>query len=71
MTMSERSAIRKRIIEKLVRKVGLRPKIDAFCVECIYDPYSKGTWRKQTMDCTSACCPLYTVRPKVTSGEDA
>ena len=59
------------IINKLVSKVGLRPKIDAFCVECIYDPYSEGTWRKQVADCTAKRCPLYTVRPKVTNGEQA
>ena len=71
MTMSERSAMRKRVIEKLVWKAGLRPKIDAFCVECIYDPCSEGTWRKQVADCTAKRCPLYTVRPKVTNGEQA
>ena len=59
------------IINKLVSKVGLRPKIDAFCVECIYDPYSEGTWRKQVADCTAKRCPLYTVRPKVTNGDQA
>ena len=69
--MNSRDEHRSNIINKLVSKVGLRPKIDAFCVECIYDPYSEGTWRKQVADCTAKRCPLYTVRPKVTIGEKA
>ena len=69
--MNSRDEHRSNIINKLVSKVGLRPKIDAFCVECIYDPYSEGTWRKQVADCTAKRCPLYTVRPKVTNGEQA
>ena len=69
--MSGRDKARQIIIDKLVGKVGLRPKIDAFCVECIYDPYSEGTWRKQVADCTAKCCSLYTVRPRVTNGEQA
>jgi hypothetical protein len=69
--MSSGDEARQIIINKLVGKVGLRPKIDAFCIECIYDPYSKGTWRKQVADCTAKRCPLYTVRPKVTNVEKA
>jgi len=69
--MNSRDEHRSNIINKLVSKVGLRPKIDAFCVECIYDPYSEGTWRNQVADCTAKRCPLYTVRPKVTNGEQA
>jgi len=69
--MNRRDEHRSNIINKLVSKAGLRPKLDAFCVECIYDPYSDGTWRKQVADCTAKRCPLYTVRPKVTNGEQA
>ena len=51
-------------IKRLVSKVGLRGKIDAKCCECIYDPYSEGTWRKQVENCTSCSCPLFSVRTK-------
>ncbi len=56
------------IIHRLAIKAGLRGKIDAKCVECIYDPYQKGTWRKQVEKCTCLACPLYTVRPRTTGG---
>jgi len=56
------------LINKLLGKAGLRPKIDAFCIECIYDPSSDGTWRNQVTSCTALNCPLYEVRPRV-SGE--
>jgi hypothetical protein len=44
--------------------MSLRKAIDAKCKECIYDPYSSGTWRKQVSECTSNNCPLYLFRPK-------
>ena len=62
--MSKRDDHRSAVIERLTNKAGLRPKIDAFCVECIYDPYSEGTWRNQVAECTAPSCPLFTVRPK-------
>ena len=52
------------LIHKMVSKPGLRGKIDAKFIECIYDPYDHGTWRFQVAECTSLSCPLYTVRPK-------
>ena len=52
------------LIRKHTNKVGLRGKIDAKCIECIYDPYEPGTWRKQVEECTSPSCPLYPVRAK-------
>ena len=67
--MNKRDIHRSAVIKRLTNKAGLRPKIDAFCVECIYDPYSEGTWRKQVTDCTAPSCPLFTVRPKVIHGE--
>lgn len=67
--MNKRDEHRRAVIERLINKAGLRPKIDAFCVECIYDPCSEGTWRKQVTDCTAPSCPLFTVRPKVIHGE--
>jgi hypothetical protein len=52
------------VIKRESSKPGLRGKINAMCVYCIYDPYSKGTWRKQVEECTSISCPLLDVRPK-------
>lgn len=54
------------LVVKLAKKPGLRGKLDAKCVECIYDPQSEGTWRKQVENCTSPSCPLFHSRP--TSG---
>jgi len=56
------------IINRLVRKRGLMGKLDAKCVECIYDPYQLGTWRKEVANCTPPTCPLYSVRPRTTGG---
>ena len=55
------------LIDKHVNKAGFRGKVDAKCIECIYDPYQPGTWRKQVEDCTGWHCPLYSVRPKTTN----
>ena len=52
------------LLRKMVSKPGLRGKIDAKCIECIYDPYDHGTWRIQVSECTSMGGPLYTVRPE-------
>lgn len=52
---------------------SLRKSVNDKCKECIYDPLTKGTWRKQVEECTSYACPLYTVRPvpvKQYSGEE-
>lgn len=58
-------ARRQELIAKHAGKPGLRGKIDAFCISCIYDPFSgDGTWRQQTDGCTAVTCPLYEVRPK-------
>lgn len=54
---------RERVINRLLKKPGLRSRIDAKCCECIYDPYETGTWRKQVELCTSPTCPLFEVRP--------
>jgi len=50
------------LLHKQASKPGLRGKINAKCIECIYDPYSEGTWRNQVINCTSFKCPLYEVR---------
>lgn len=41
---------------------NFRKAIDAKCKECIYDPYSEGTWREQVENCTSYSCALYPLR---------
>ena len=43
--------------------MSLRKAIDAMCKDCIYDPYEKGTWRKQVEECELTHCPLHRVRP--------
>ena len=42
---------------------SLRDTVNAKCRECIYDNLSAGAWREQVAACTSACCPLFDVRP--------
>lgn len=37
--------------------------IDAKCKDCIYDKYSKGTWREQVENCAEKTCSLYQYRP--------
>ncbi|MCG2580119.1 MAG: hypothetical protein KA296_04495 [Marinobacter sp.] len=56
--------IQAKLIEKQLRKPGLRGKIDAKCIECIYDPNQNGGWRIQVGNCASRSCPLYSVRSK-------
>jgi hypothetical protein len=58
-----RDTHRSATISRLIKKGGLRARIDAKCCECIYDPLSEGTWRKQVENCVSLACPLYEVRP--------
>ena len=64
--MPGRDEQRNKLVEKHTEKAGLRGKIDAKCIECIYDPYQEGSWRFQVEKCTCLDCPLYSVRP--TSG---
>ena len=64
------SDYKKKLIHKLVRKPGLRGKVDANCIECIYDPFDKGSWRFQVDKCTSPGCPLFSVRPKTNASND-
>lgn len=52
------------LIEKHSAKSGLRGKINAKCIECIYEENAgTGSWRKQVEGCTAKSCPLYAVRP--------
>ena len=61
--MRDQEQRRAELIQKQASKPGFRGKIDAKCIDCIYDPYSAGTWRKQVEDCTAPDCPLYPIRP--------
>ena len=63
-SMNNRDQQRQFLIDKHIEKAGLRGKLNAKCIECIYDPYQIGTWRKQVENCTCLACPLYGVRPK-------
>ena len=55
------------LIDKHREKPGLRGKIDAKCIECIYDPKLPGNWRQQVGACAIRGCPLWEVRPKSTT----
>lgn len=61
--MNKREKKRRDLIKKWVKKGGFRGRINAFCIECIYDPYSAGSWRKQVEKCTAPSCPLFEIRP--------
>jgi len=50
------------LIEKHASKVGLRGKIDAHCISCVYDETQAGYWGKQVELCTVVSCPLFSVR---------
>ncbi len=56
---------RDELIAREAGKAGLRGKINAKCIECIYDPCpgGGGNWRQQIQACTDTACPLYDVRP--------
>lgn len=60
------------LIAKHSAKVGLRSKINAKCIECIYDDAggAGGNWRQQTDACTSKTCPLYEVRPRSSGSQE-
>lgn len=63
--MSTRNQLREKLITRHANRKGLKGRITAMCISCIYDPYASGagTWRKQIQDCTSKECPLFDVRP--------
>jgi len=54
---------RDQLITKHKNKAGFKSKIIAKCIECLYDPVQKGSWRQQVQSCTSPKCPLFAVRP--------
>ena len=48
---------------KHASKSGLRGKINANCIDCVYDPIDSGSWRQQVEACKHVICPLYKHRP--------
>ena len=45
-------------------KTGWRGRVNAKCIECIFDETGGGgTWRQQVEACTCYDCPLYEIRP--------
>ncbi len=50
-------------MEILSGKSGLRGKINANCIACVYDPIEAGSWRKQIENYCGYSCSLYSVRP--------
>jgi hypothetical protein len=67
--MIEADKRRHDVIAKQAGKPGLRGKVNAKCVECIFDPIGGGgNWRQQVEACTSVTCPLFPIRP-TSSGE--
>ncbi|AOY87830.1 hypothetical protein BKP64_06385 [Marinobacter salinus] len=63
MTANNLRRSKHEVIHQQLEKGGFRGPINAKCVECIYDPEAKGTWRQQVQACTSKGCPLFPVRP--------
>jgi len=68
--MNKADRRRAEIIHREAGKPGFKGRINAKCVECIYDPYAEGNWRKQVQKCTDKRCPLYEVRPVSSVGEE-
>jgi hypothetical protein len=54
---------RQELIDKHAARTGLRGKVNAYCISCIYDQSNRGTWRQQVQECSVTSCPLYSVRP--------
>ena len=54
---------KQKIIDKMVKKPGLRARVDAHCCSCAYDELDTGTWRKQVENCAIVDCALHSIRP--------
>jgi len=61
--MNDERDYKQELIARESRKGGFRGKVNAKCIECIYDDRTEGNWRQQVQGCTSPACPLYAVRP--------
>ena len=52
------------LIAEQMAKPGMRGKINAKCIECIYvQGEGGGSWRAQVEACTAISCPLFSIRP--------
>lgn len=51
------------LIARESEKPGFRGRINAKCIDCIYDPEDVGTWRQQVEACRCDDCPLHPIRP--------
>lgn len=61
---------RQQLIKRECSKPGMRGRVNAKCIECIYDDVGgNGSWRQQVEACTSESCPLYAIRPKSVDSE--
>jgi len=59
------------LIARESSKPGMRGKVNAKCIECIYDGNGGGgSWRQQVKACTSPKCPLYPIRPMPKEGDN-
>ena len=64
MEYAKADARRLELIAREAGKAGLRGRINAKCIECLYGPIQGfGNWKQQITACTDASCPLYEVRP--------
>lgn len=63
----------KELIEREKSKPGLRGRINAMCINCIYDDAggAGGNWKQQIEACTAPSCPLFDVRPVSSGVKDA
>lgn len=52
---------------KYQQQPGYKSRVIAKCIECIVDHTASGTWRQQIESCSARHCPLYDVRPRVTT----
>lgn len=58
---------RHEIIHQQVSRPGMRGRVNAMCVDCVYDPSVPGNWRQQVSACGVTECPLHPIRPRSSS----
>ena len=62
---------RQDLIARHIKRPGIKGKVIAKCIECIFDDIGgNGTWRQQVEACTATACPLWSVRPISKPRED-
>jgi len=54
---------KQKLLNNHSNKTGLRWKINANCIDCVYDPIDSGSWRQQVEDCKHVICLIYKHRP--------